>query len=73
MDSIKEFSIRAIDGSNTTVDAFNSLGFSAEDMMSKFGEGGDTAREAFNEVLVALKGVEDPIEQDRIAIELFGR
>lgn len=71
-DAIKEFSIRAIDGSNTTVDAFNSLGFSAEDMMSKFGEGGDTAREAFDEVLIALKSIEDPVEQDRIAVELFG-
>ncbi len=71
-DAIKEFSIRAIDGSNTTIDAFNSLGFSAEDMMSKFGEGGDTARGAFDEVLIALKSIEDPVEQDRIAVELFG-
>ena len=72
-DAIKEFSIRAIDGSNTTIDAFNSMGFSAEEMMSKFGEGGDTARQAFDEVLVALKSIEDPVEQDRIAVELFGR
>lgn len=71
-DAIKEFSIRAIDGSNTTIDAFNSMGFSAEEMMSKFGEGGDTARQAFDEVLVALKSIEDPVEQDRIAVELFG-
>lgn len=72
-DSIKEFSIRAIDGSDSTIDAFNSLGFSADDMMNKFGEGGDTARQAFDEVLTALKGIQDPIEQDRIGVELFGR
>lgn len=72
-DAIKEFSIRAIDGSDSTIDAFNSLGFSADDMMNKFAQGGDTARGAFDEVLNALKGIEDPVEQDRIAVELFGR
>lgn len=72
-DGMKEFSIRAIDGSKTTTDGFTSLGLSAEETSAKMAAGGDGAKEAFQQVVTALAGVKDPLEQNRIGVELFGR
>jgi len=71
-DSIKEFNIRAKDLSDTSADAFNSLGFNANEMFSRFAEGGETANEAFQEVVTRLTELNDPLEQNRIGVELFG-
>jgi phage-related minor tail protein len=71
-DAIKEFSIRAIDGSDSTKDAFKSLGLSADDMTQKLAAGGPTASAAFQTVLDKLRSIKDPAEQSRIAVELFG-
>lgn len=71
-DAIKEFSIRAIDGSNTTIDAFKSMGMNYEQMAQKFAQGGDVAREAFFQVVEAIASIQDPVEQSRIGVELFG-
>lgn len=71
-DAIKEFSIRAIDGSNTTIDAFESMGMNYEQMAQKFAQGGDVAREAFFQVVDAISSIQDPVEQSRIGVELFG-
>lgn len=72
-DGMKEFSIRAVDGSKTTTDGFKSIGLNADDMAAKFAQGGDSAKGAFSEVMTALAGVKDPLEQNRIGVELFGR
>lgn len=71
-DALKEFSIRAVDGSKTTTDAFQSLGLNADEMAAKFAAGGTSAHDAFGQVLNAVRGVKDPVEQSRIAVELFG-
>ena len=71
-DAIKEFSIRAIDGSDTTVAGFEKLGLSADDMAAKFAAGGDTAKQAFSEVISKLAEMEDPLEQNTIGVNLFG-
>lgn len=71
-DGMKEFAIRAVDGSKTTTDGFKSIGLNADDMAAKFAQGGDSAKDAFNEVITALAGVKDPLEQNRIGVELFG-
>lgn len=71
-DAVKEFSIRAIDGSNTTIDGFTQLGMNVDDMASKFGAGGETARDAFIEVVNAIKDVDDPVQQSIIGVDLFG-
>lgn len=71
-DAIKEFSIRAIDGSNTTVAGFEALGFSADDMAARFAAGGDTAKEAFQEVIDGLANMDDPVEQSIAGVNLFG-
>jgi len=71
-DAVKEFSIRAIDGSKTSIDGFTQLGFSADDMTSKFGQGGEVAKEAFNQTIEALKNMDDPVQQSIVGVELFG-
>jgi len=71
-DALKEFAIRAVDGSDTTNQAFAALGFGADDMAKRFAAGGDTARQAFGEVLTALNGVSDPLQQEIIGTALFG-
>ena len=71
-DAVKEFSIRSIDGSTTTVDAFNSIGLNADQMMQTFAAGGDAANEAFYDVLDALLAMEDPVARDAAGVGLFG-
>ena len=71
-DAVKEFSIRSIDGSTTTVDAFNSIGLNADQMMQTFAAGGDAANEAFYDVIDALLAMEDPVARDAAGVGLFG-
>lgn len=71
-DAVKEFSIRAIDGSNTTADGFKRLGMNADEMAGKFAMGGDTAKQAFYQVIQAIKDMNDPVEQSIVGVDLFG-
>lgn len=71
-DAVKEFSIRSIDGSATTVDAFNAIGLNADQMMQTFAAGGDAANAAFYDVLDALLAMEDPVARDAAGVGLFG-
>lgn len=71
-DAIKEFSIRAIDGSKTTVQGFKDIGLNAEQMAAKIAAGGPSARTAFGEVLTALNGIEDPVKRNAAGVALFG-
>lgn len=71
-DAFKEFSLKAIDGSNTTIDAYESLGMSAKKTARTIAEGGPAAARMTDQVITALAGVKDPLEQDRIGVELFG-
>lgn len=71
-DAVKEFSIRAIDGSDTTIDGFKRIGLNADEMAAKFSAGGDTAKEAFQETIAALASMEDPLEQNTAGVDLFG-
>lgn len=71
-DAVKEFSIRAIDGSDSTAEGFKKLGLNADDMAAKFAAGGDTAKQAFQDTINALADMEDPIEQNTAGVDLFG-
>ena len=71
-DAVKEFSIRAIDGSNTTVAAFEALGYNATTMMDTFAAGGDGANQAFFDVLNTLMDMEDQVARDALGVSLFG-
>lgn len=71
-DAVKEFNIRAKDGSDTTAQAFETLGMSADVMAARFAAGGETASTAFFEVVNALNSLEDPVQRNQTAINLFG-
>lgn len=71
-DAIKEFSIRAIDGSDTTVAAFKDLGYNAENIMATFAAGGEGANKAFFDVINTLMAVDDQVERDALGVALFG-
>jgi phage-related minor tail protein len=71
-DSIKEFSIRAIDGSATTIAGFKAIGLNANDMKEKIAAGGPAAKKALGETLDKLRAIKDPAKQAAAATELFG-
>lgn len=71
-DSLKEFSIRAVDGSKTTREGFEALGFDADEMGRRFAAGGDQASVALGSVLTALRNIDDPMQQGLIWTRLFG-
>lgn len=71
-DSIKEFSIRAVDGSTTTAQGFKAIGLNAKDMATKIGKGGKGASQALDTVLDRLRGIKDPVKQSQAAVALFG-
>jgi phage-related protein len=71
-DSIKEFSIRAVDGSKTTATGFQALGLNADDMAAKFAKGGKAANGVLDLTLDRLRGIKDPVLQSQAAVALFG-
>lgn len=71
-DAVKEFSIRVIDGSDSTIDGFQRIGLNADEMIKKFSAGGDTAKQAFNQTVEALASLKDPLEQNIAGVDLFG-
>lgn len=71
-DSLKEFSIRAVDGSKATAEGFAAIGLNADDMARRILAGGDTARTAFGVTLEAIQSISDPIQQALTWQALFG-
>ena len=71
-DAVKEFNIRSKDLSNTSAEAYRLLGLDANEMFSRFAAGGETAREAFFEVIDALNNMDDPLAANTAAVNLFG-
>ncbi|MFE3196267.1 phage tail tape measure protein [Nocardia sp. NPDC059240] len=71
-DAIKEFSIRVVDGSESTAGAFEELGFKSDDLATKFAAGGTTARAAVGGLLAKIREIEDPVKKNEISLALFG-
>ena len=71
-DAVKEFGIRCKDGSNTTIEAFESLGFNADELQQKFAQGGESAQDAFQEVVTALNNCDDEVIKNTAGVNLFG-
>lgn len=71
-DAVKEFNIRAKDGSKSSAEAFMALGLDAQKMTDTFAKGGPGAKKAFKEVATALAEMKDPAEQNAVAVQLFG-
>ncbi|MGA5869248.1 peptidoglycan DD-metalloendopeptidase family protein [Streptomyces cinereoruber] len=71
-DAIKEFSIRAVDGSESSAEGFKALGLNAVTMGQMFARGGTTANQVLDTTLDRLRSVKDPVKQSQIAVALFG-
>ncbi|MDX3027471.1 phage tail tape measure protein [Streptomyces scabiei] len=71
-DAIKEFSIRAVDGSDSSKEGFKALRLSAKDMATQFAQGGQSANKVLDLTLDKLRNVKDPVKQSQIAVQLFG-
>jgi TP901 family phage tail tape measure protein len=71
-DAIKEFNIRAKDGSKTSVEAFQALGMNADQMMQTFAKGGPEAQKSFQTVVKAISSIEDPVKKNEIGVALMG-
>ena len=71
-DAVKEFNIRAKDGSKSTTGAFATLKLNATKTMQAFASGGDTAQRAFFQVVRALESMQDPVTKNQTAVALFG-
>ncbi|MBQ2741930.1 MAG: phage tail tape measure protein [Oscillospiraceae bacterium] len=71
-DAVKEFNIRAKDGSDTSREAFKSLGLNANAMFKAFAAGGESANAAFFDTIEALNAIEDPLLKNQIGVSLFG-
>jgi hypothetical protein len=71
-DALKEFSIRAVDGSKTTADGFKALGLNAKQMSADIGAGGERANGALDKTLDRLRAIKDPTTRAQVAVQLFG-
>ena len=71
-DAVKEFNIRAKDGSDSSAEAFKGLGLNSDKMFAAFAAGGETAQAAFFDTVEALNKLEDPLKRNEIGVALFG-
>lgn len=71
-DALKEFAIRAVDGSVASGEAYAALGLDAEDMGLAILSGGENAESAMSTIIQALMAMEDPLAQDAAGVALFG-
>lgn len=71
-DAMKEFGIRTKDTATTTQEGFELIGLDADTMRSKFAAGGESARQATDEVLQALFDMDDQVAQNQAGVDLFG-
>lgn len=71
-DSVKEFNIRAKDGSKTTKEGFEAIGLNATEMGNAIAEGGDKGKNAFNATIAGLAAMDNETERTAAGVALFG-
>lgn len=71
-DALKEFAIRAKDGTESTAEGFKALGLDAEKMGGMIARGGTEGNEALTQTLARLREMKDPVAQSAAAVALFG-
>jgi phage-related protein len=71
-DALKEFSIRAIDGSKSTAEGFKAIGLNAKTMSDAIARGGPAANAALQTTIDHLRDVKDPAARSAAAVALFG-
>ena len=71
-DAMKEFRIRAVDGTAAAAVGFDELGVSSTDMTEDIAAGGEKAHDMTAKLLTGLQNIEDPIARNEAATALFG-
>jgi phage-related minor tail protein len=71
-DAVKEMRIRAIADTDEITIAYGRLGLNADYYRAKILEGGPAAKQAFGEIIAALRNVQDPMQRETIAVSLMG-
>jgi len=71
-DSMKEFNLRAQDGSDATAEGFAAIGLNADKMGASIAKGGEDAQKAFTATVTALASMKDPMAQNAAGTALFG-
>ena len=69
-DAVKEFGIRVKDG--TADDAFKTMGLNVDDLKTKFAQGGEGAKEAFQIVNTALFSCDNEVQRNLLGVALYG-
>lgn len=71
-DAVKEFSIRAVDGSTSAAASYKLLGLDAKKMIGEISKGGPAAKEAFAVVLDRLRAMPPGADKATAAFGLLG-
>lgn len=71
-DAMKEFGIRLKDGSDSTIKAFEYLGYDAKEMFKVFNEGGEEASISMSCIIDELTSMPDSVEKTTAGVALFG-
>ena len=71
-DALKEFQIRATDGSKLSAEGFAAIGLNAEKMTAQIAAGGEGAKKGLDQVLDGLRAMEDPVARNAAGVALFG-
>lgn len=71
-DSMKEFNIRAQDGSKLTVEGFTAIGLNADEMGAAIAAGGEEAQNAFMATVAGLAAMDDKQARNTAGVALFG-
>ncbi|MFF2621304.1 phage tail tape measure protein [Oerskovia jenensis] len=71
-DALKEFQIRATDGSKASAEGYKIIGLNAEEMTAKIAAGGTGAKEGLDQVIDALAMMADPVARNAAGVALFG-
>ncbi|ARF62902.1 hypothetical protein B1H20_17035 [Streptomyces violaceoruber] len=71
-DAIKEFSLLSIDGSEAAAEAYKALGLDADKMIKVLAGGGPRATKAMDTIFDKIRGLDDPVKKNTVALGLFG-
>lgn len=71
-DSLREMSIKVLDGSAEASGAFDAIGLDAGAMTAAIAAGGPEANAAFDQMVAGLLAIKDPVAQNAAGAALFG-
>lgn len=75
LDSVREFGIKifeVLQDEEAAKEYFDKLGLKATDVKEAFTKGGDAAKDMSVKIIENLMAIEDPIERNKIGVDLFG-